>query len=128
MAGFSDYLENKVLNWLAGSAMGSPPTIYVGLFSSAPSDSGGGAEVTATIRAAGRVAASFGAASGGVILNNAIVDFGIADGSTNVTHFGLFDAASAGNFLGYGPVGTPMSFSAGVMVDFPVGSLAASLD
>ena len=45
MAGFTDYLEDKVLDHVfGGSAYTAPTTLYVGLFTAAPSDTGGGTE------------------------------------------------------------------------------------
>ena len=42
MAGFSDYLENKVVGHVfGGSAYTAPSTLYVALYTSAPSDTGG---------------------------------------------------------------------------------------
>ena len=47
MAGFSDYLEDKVLNHVfGGTAYTAPSTLYVGLYTAAPSDTGGGTEVS----------------------------------------------------------------------------------
>jgi len=44
---FSDYLETKVLDHVfAGVAYTAPGTHYVALFTAAPSDSGGGTEVS----------------------------------------------------------------------------------
>ena len=43
MAGKSDYLENKVLDHILGNtAYTAPATLYFALFTSAPSDAGGG--------------------------------------------------------------------------------------
>ena len=45
MAGFSDYLEDKVLDHVfGGSAYTAPSPLYVALFTAAPSDPGGGTE------------------------------------------------------------------------------------
>ena len=45
MAGFTDYLENKVLiHVFGGTAYTAPSTLYVGLFTAVPSDTGGGTE------------------------------------------------------------------------------------
>lgn len=129
MAGFSDYLEDAILNWLRGSAMPSAPAaVYVGLYSAAPTDAGGGTEVTTTIRAAGRVAATFGAPSGGVIANTGIVDFGDADGGATVTHFGIFDAASAGNLLAWAALTQSQTISTGNLVSFAVSALTITID
>lgn len=125
---FSDYLENALLNHLRGSAYSVPAGLYIGLFSSAEGDAGGGTEVTTTIRPAGRVATTFGAAAGGSMSNNAIADFGVSAGAATVSYFGVFDAASAGNLLFAGPVTTTLSVTAGINVSWPVGSLVVALD
>lgn len=129
MGGKSDYLELKVLNWIRGTAFGAAPgTVYVGLFVGDPTDNGaGGAEITTNIAAA-RVAVTFGAPVGNAISNSALVDFGAADGDADaegdpVTHFGIFDAAAAGNLLGSAALTNPQVISEGNLVEFPIGSL-----
>jgi hypothetical protein len=128
MAGFSDYLENKILDHLRGVAFAIPAGLYVALYSAAPTDAGGGTEVTTTIRAAGRPAASFGAAAAGTMGNNAIVDFGASAGSATVTHFALFDATTAGNMLAWGAVTTQLAITPSITVTFPIGTLTVALD
>jgi hypothetical protein len=129
MAGFSDYLENLVLNLFRATNVTAPATIYVGLFSAAPTDAGGGTEVTTTIRVAGRVAATFAAPSGGAIANSATVDFGTAAGGASLTHFGLFDAASAGNLLAWDTLGaSAQTASTGNQVIFAAGALTVTVD
>ena len=45
MSAFSDYVENKLIDWmLRGQAFTPPATVYVALFTSAPADAGGGTE------------------------------------------------------------------------------------
>ena len=47
MSGFSDYLEDKVLDHVfGGNAYTAPTTLYVALYTVAPSDTGGGTEVS----------------------------------------------------------------------------------
>jgi hypothetical protein len=47
MAGFSDYLEDKVLDHVfGGNAYTAPTTLYVALYTVAPTDTGGGTEVS----------------------------------------------------------------------------------
>lgn len=132
MAGKSDYLEAKLLNWVGGTAMGAAPgAIYVGLFVGDPTDTGaGGTEVTTNIAAA-RVAVTFGAPAGGSMANSALVDFGAADADADgsadpVDYFGVYDAAVAGNLLGSGPLTNPQVISEGNLVQFPIGSLVWS--
>lgn len=139
MTGKSNYLEDKVLNWaLKAIAMGTAPTtVYVGLHVGDPTDAGtGGTEVTATIRAAGRVAATFGsittASGANTISNTAEVDFGDADGSvTGVSHFSLWDnpTPGSGNMLYSNALtGGAQDISAGTQVSFAIGDLDLSED
>ena len=47
MSSFTDYTENLVLNWVFTTNSATRPTAwYVGLFTAAPSDTGGGTEVS----------------------------------------------------------------------------------
>lgn len=130
MAGFSTYLQDKLLNWIKGTAFGTAPTsVYVALFSADPTDAGTLTnEVTTTIRVAGRVAATFGTVTSGAtssIANSADVDFGTAAGGATVTHFGVFDAASAGNMLGSGTI-SGGTITTGNAVKFVAGALTIS--
>jgi hypothetical protein len=126
MSGNSTYLGNAVLNWVRGTAMPTAPTtVYVALFNGDPTDAGtGGTEVTTTIRVAGRVAATFGAASAKSMSNSGTVSFGNAAGGATVTHFGVFDAASSGNMLGSNSLSSGGgAISAGAAVSFAIGAL-----
>ena len=63
---FSNYLEDAVLNHVfGGSSYTAPTTLYVALFTSAPSDTGGGTEVSggAYARQTGAFTVSSGTAS-----------------------------------------------------------------
>jgi hypothetical protein len=128
MAGFSDYLEDKVLNHLRGTAYAVPAGLYIGLFNAPPTDAGGGTEVTTTIRSAGRKSATFGVSSGGTMSTSAVVDFGVSEGSATVAYFGIFDAVADGNLLAFGPVTTALAITPGINVSFPTGNLTLALD
>lgn len=127
MAALSDYLENKLIDWLLrGQAIGitgasagagsGPTTVYVGLLTAAPSDSGGGTEVSggsyarvavtsslanwAGTQSAGSTTASSG--TGGTTSNNNAITFPAPTANWGVvTHMGIYDAASGGNLLVY---------------------------
>lgn len=131
MSGLSNYTQAALLNWLKGTAMPAAPSgVYVGLFNGDPTDTGSaGAEVTTTIRSAGRVAATFGALTGNTSMaNSADVDFGAAAGAATVSHFGLFSAASGGNLLASGAVAQSKSVAATNLIKFPAGSLTVTVD
>lgn len=127
----SDYLEAAVAAWINGTAMPTAPTgRYISLHIGDPTDTGtGGTDCTTTIRVAGRVAATF-TRSGGVLTSSADVDFGAAAGAvTGLSHFAVWDAASAGNCLGIGAItGGAVNVSAGTNVKFLSGQLTYTLD
>lgn len=124
----SNYTRDKYLNWIKGTAFGTAPTtVYVGLYSSDPTPANSGTEVTTTIRAAGRVAATFGSITQSTPYNTmthaADIDFGNAAGGATVTHFGVFDASSGGNLLDYEALTTTRVITTGLPVKFVAGSL-----
>lgn len=121
---YSTYLGNKVIRWLAGQTMPSAPaSIWCALFNGDPK--AGGTDVTATIRAAGRVQIAVTAPASGTtntMSNDSDVDFGDADGAATVTHMAVYDASSSGNFLGSKSVGSN-SITAGELVKFLTGDI-----
>lgn len=122
MAGFSDYVENKLVDLiLRGQAFTAPTNTYVALFTATPSDSGGGTEVSggsyarvavsgalaswAGTQSAGSTTASSG--TGGVTSNNAAVTFPSPTANWgSITHWGVFDANTSGNLLFWAALGT----------------------
>lgn len=121
----SDYLEAAIAAWLNGTTMPSAPAaLYVALFNGDPTDTGsGGTDVTSTIRVAGRVTCTF-SRSAGVLTNTSAADYGAAAGGATISHFAVYDAASSGNMLMYGPLtGGSQVIGAGTNVSFPIGTL-----
>lgn len=126
MSGNSNYLANAVLAWVKGTAMPTAPTsVYVALFNGDPTDAGtSGTEVTTTIRTAGRVAVTYGTVASKSMSNSAVVNFGNAASGATITHFAIFDAASAGNMLGSNALTSGSgAVAAGAAVSFAVGAL-----
>lgn len=127
MAGKSDYLEDKILDHVLGNAALTQPTPYVGLYTAAPTDAGGGTEVSGGSYA--RQAASFGAASGGAIANDAAVTFPTATaGWGTITHFGIFDAVSGGNLLYWGALDASKTVASGDVFQFAIGAIDITED
>jgi len=96
----SNYAENALVNHLLrNSALTSPTTVYLALFTAvSDAEAGTGTEVSATGYA--RQAVAFDAPSNGVTQNTAAETFGPLTGSTGtVTHAALFDASTGGNAL-----------------------------
>lgn len=126
MAGsFSDYAENKIVDHLTGKTSFTKPTTYVALFTVAPTDAGGGTEVSGNNYA--RVATTgtdWDAASGGSASNAAIITFPTPSGAWGtVVAFGVFDASTSGNLLWWGDLGTSKAPGSGDPVTFPIGTL-----
>jgi len=124
----SDYLENKVLDHvLGGGDYTRPATVYVALYTAAPSDAGGGTEVSGGSYA--RVAVTnnstnFPAASGGAKSNGTEITFETATASWGtVVAFGIFDAATAGNLLLWADLTTNKTIDSGDTAKFAVGDL-----
>lgn len=129
MAGFTTYLSNKILDHVFRNTAYTPPAaVYVALYSAAPSDAGGGTELTGGGYA--RVAATFGsAAAAGAIANTAPVAFAQTSGAwAQATHFGVFDALTTGNLLGWAPLTTPKTVGAGDTASFAIGELDITHD
>lgn len=130
MASFSDYTENKILDHALGTASWTMPTqLYLGLLTAAPSDAGGGTEVSTSGTAYVRQAVDFSAASGGATSNNATVSFPTATGSGfgTVTHMGLYDASSAGNLIAWAPLSASKTVAAGDAIEFLSGEIDVTL-
>lgn len=131
--GKSDYLENKVLDHLLGrTTYTAPATVYVALYTTAPSDAGGGTEVSGggyARKAVTNDATNWPAASGGSKSNGTAIVFDEASSDWGtVEAFGIFDAASGGNLLYWGAVTPSKTVNNGQTARFPAGSLVISED
>jgi hypothetical protein len=128
MAGFSTYLQEKVLDHIRGKTAYTMPTAYVALFTVNPTDGGGGTEANYTgysrVTTAG---ADWTAASGTNGTNASAITFGLCTAGTNtITGFGLYDASSGGNLLLWGTCS--ISVSAGITPSFAAAALDTNLD
>jgi len=130
MAGFSDYLENKVLTHVfGGTAYTAPSTLYVGLYTAASSDSGGGTEVSGGSYARKSTAnMTVSGTSPTQATNGAAIEFVTATGSWGtVTHVGVFDALTSGNLLGWAALTASKTVSSGDVFRFDAGDLDITL-
>ena len=123
----SNYLENAVINAvLRNTSYTSPTTVYVGLFTSDPTDAGSGTEVSGGSYA--RTSVTFGSPSNGVTTNSAAVEFpqATADWGT-VTHIGIHDASSSGNLLFHTALDTSKAIATGDIFKISSGNLSVTL-
>lgn len=125
MSALSDYAEKAVLDWLMGGATPTRPSAhYIALYTAAPSDSGGGTEVSGSGYT--RQAATFDAAStpGGTTSNSAAVNFTASGGDWGtITHMGIFDASSGGNLLWHGSLTASKLIQDGDTLSFAIGNI-----
>jgi len=119
----SDYLELKFLDHFTGRASTSAPSaVYLGLSTGSLGDDNGGTELSGNNYT--RKAVTFAAASSGSISSNANVEFNAATGSWgDVSHFGVYDAASSGNLLFHGAFTASKTIASGDILKVASGSL-----
>lgn len=126
----ADYLENELLDHVFGKGSYTPPTIYIALFTVAPTDVGGGTEVTGGSYARKQTAAGdWNAAASGAIDNANELAFVQATGDWGtVVAFALFDAASSGNMLYWGDLSSLKAINTGDTAKFAAGEIDITED
>ena len=130
MAEMSNYLENALINaTLRNTSYTSPATVYVALFTSDPTDAGSGTEVSTSGTNYARQSIAFSSAASGTTSNSADVEFSQATGSGfgTVTHFGIFDASTAGNLLFHGALTASKTIAAGDVFKVASGNLSITV-
>jgi hypothetical protein len=125
MAALSDHAEALLLDWLMTNGSATRPTAwYVALYTAAPSDSGGGTEVSGSGYA--REAVTFAAATspGGTTSNSGAVTFTASGGNWgSITHIGIHDAVSGGNLLWHGAMTASKTVNDGDTLEFSIGNI-----
>lgn len=129
MAGFSDYLEDKVLEHVfGGNAYTAPGTLYVALYTVAPTDTGGGTEVSggAYVRQSGAFTVS--GTNPTTASNTSAIEYptATADYGT-VVAVGILDASSSGNLLAYANLTASKVVSSGDVFRFNASDLDITL-
>lgn len=145
MAGKSDYLENKFIDWFfRGQSFTAPTTTYVAMLTAAPSDAGGGTEVSGGSYARVAVASSLtnwagtqsatstttSTGTGGQTSNNAAITFPAPTASWGtITHMGIYDASTAGNLLYWAALATSKTVNNGdAAPSFAISALTVAED
>jgi len=129
----SDFLELELLDQMLGAlAYTAPATLYIGLYTVAPTDAGGGTEVTGGSYVRKSVTnnkTTWTAAAAGAVSNAIEITFVGATASWGtVVAFGIFDAESAGNLLYWADLTTNKTIDSGDTAKFAVGDLNISED
>lgn len=121
--------ETSVLTWLLTASSPSPArptTWYLGLFTAAPGEAGGGTEVSGNGYT--REAVTF-TVSGNTASNDAAIEFPTATGSWGtITHAAVFDASTSGNMIAYASLTASKVIDTGDVLRVPTGDLDITLD
>ena len=129
MSGFSDYLEDKVLDHVfGGNAYSAPGTLYVALYTVAPSDTGGGTEVSGGAYARQTGAFTVSGTNPTTATNSAAIEYpGATANYGTVVAVGILDASSSGNLLAYSTLDASKVVSSGDVFRFNAGDLDITL-
>jgi hypothetical protein len=143
MSALSDYLENKLIDYLfRAQAFAAPTSVFAALFTAGPTDTGGGTELAGNNYARIEIACGLttfngthgttsGASTGtsGSTSNAEVIQFDTPSANWGtVTHFALFDAVSGGNMLVHGQLAIPKIINTSDDVKFNIGALTIQID
>lgn len=127
MAEMSNYLENALINaTLRNTSYTSPSVVYLGLYTSDPTDANTGTEVSGGSYA--RQSITFGAPSNGVSTNSAAIEFPQATGSWGTVGWvGISDSLTTGNLLYHTALDASKTIASGDIFKIAIGSLSVTL-
>lgn len=141
----TDFAENKIVDAvLRAQSIGAPATFYVALYTTCPTDTGGGTEVTGGSYARVAVTSSLANWSGtqstgsttassgtdGTSENNNVITFPAPTANWGVINcFGLADASTAGNLWIYSALTASKTVNNGdAAPSFPANALSFQID
>jgi len=120
--GIGSYLGNAWMNALGNATSFSVALPYVKLHTGDPGAAGTANPAVETTRKS----VSFGASSAGALASDADISWTNIAGSEDATHFTVWDASTAGNFLFSGTI-TANPYTAGDTYTISSGNLTVSL-
>jgi hypothetical protein len=133
MAGFTDALEQALLDHILNDPAYTPDITHIGLSTTTPTEAGGNftEPVGNGYARVATAAADWSAASGAAPaqkVNTAVKTFPTATGSWGtVTHFGLFTASSGGTLRVWGALTTSKTIDNGDTASFAASSIEIQL-
>jgi len=124
---FTNDLETRVLQWALTAGSPTRPTAwYLGLFTAAPGETGGGTELSGSGYARQSVTMTV---TGDTASNSGAIEFPTATGSWGtITHAAIFDASTAGNMLVYATLTASKTIGTGDILRFPAGDIDVTLN
>lgn len=133
----SDYLENKLLNLMFDNTAFSPPaTLYFGLFTADPGESGVTGEFTIGTGSYARAVVTNNTTNFPLCsvlttptkTNASTIAFPKATTAWGVaTHWAIYDASTAGNMLAHGALSSPRTISIGDTPKIAAGAMSVTI-
>lgn len=130
MSAFSNYLEDQITGWIAGTSMTAPTATFVQLFNGDPTDAGtGGTALYGRLSvASGSGSWTRGTGGNGTITNaSAFTITSSATASGSASYVAVWDASTAGNLLFYGLLTSAKTIASGDEVKFTSGTLTLTI-
>jgi hypothetical protein len=121
----SDYLELKILDKVFRNVDFTVSARHISLHTGDPGETGANEVTGGSYGRQG--SASFDAAASGATQNSGALTFAGMPAAT-ITHFGVWDTGSGGNFLWGGALSQSWVVPAGASVDFGAGDIDITLD
>lgn len=113
---------------LRKTAYASPTAVYVALHTANPTEAGNVGELTtAAFPGYARKVLTVGAPVDGISTSTADLSWDVT-ANVKVTHGSIWDAATAGNPLFYGPLGEEKTIATGDIFRIPSGQLTAGFE
>lgn len=130
MSSFTDYTENLALTFLFTSGTATRPTAwFVGLFTTAPTDAGGGTEVSGFGYARISAGTISGSGTATTFTNAAAIEFAAASGGNfgTIVYAGIFTASTGGILLAGSNLTTAKAINDGDIFRIPANNLSITL-
>lgn len=126
--GLKASVRNALVDALVNQTNYTAPTaIYISLHTGDPGDTGA-SEANYTSYARVVATTKFPAASSGSSANDVVITFPTSTGGSNtVTHVGIWDASSAGNWIGGGSLTSSKTIASGDTASFATSNLTVSI-
>jgi hypothetical protein len=128
MAGFTNTLENALLDHIFSVASYTAPVIWVGLWTTAPTDTSTAGESTGTDYTRVK-STTWAAGSSGQTANSTAIAFPTAGASWGtIEYFAVCTSSLAGDMIMYSSLTTSKTVALGDSLTFSSGSLVVTLD
>jgi hypothetical protein len=130
MPGLTNFAEDLVLDWLFTTGTATRPTNwFVGLFTVAPGEAGGGTEVSGNSYARRSATFTVSGSAPTTAANASAIEFPTATGNWGtIVAAGIFDASTSGNLIAFADLTASKTIQSGDVLRFNASTLTITLD